>query len=207
LGSANERTLRRLRKNVSIVFQDPASSLNPRVSIGRSVIDPLRWSGTSLSTKQLATKAGDLLEMVRIPGSWAGRFPHELSGGQRQRIGIARAIAIDPLLMVADEPTSALDVSVQAAVLELLKELQKTMGFSCLFISHDLSVVESLADRVAVLNKGQIVEIGSSREVLRDPTHEYTRRLLAAAPIPDPVVQRARRAERMAQQLVGAPGA
>lgn len=197
IGSADARKKREIRKNVSIVFQDPASSLNPRVTIGRSVTDPLRWMGTKLNNKQLDQKARDLLDSVRIPAEWAGRYPHELSGGQRQRVGIARAIAIDPLLMVADEPTSALDVSVQASVLELLLELQKTMGFSCLFISHDLSVVEQLSNRVAVLNKGRIVEIGDTQDILHNPQQAYTQRLLAAAPVPDPVVQRQKRLQRM----------
>lgn len=197
MGSADAGKKREIRRNVSIVFQDPASSLNPRVTIGRSVTDPLRWMGTKLSSKQLDQKARDLLDSVRIPSDWADRFPHELSGGQRQRVGIARAIAIDPLLMVADEPTSALDVSVQASVLELLLELQKTMGFSCLFISHDLSVVERLANRVAVLNKGSLVEIGRTQEILNNPKHPYTQKLLAAAPVPDPLVQREKRLLRM----------
>ncbi|ALV42354.1 glutathione ABC transporter ATP-binding protein [Pseudarthrobacter sulfonivorans] len=197
IGSADERKKRAIRKNVSIVFQDPASSLNPRVPIGRTVTDPLRWAGTELNSKQLDQKARDLLDSVRIPTDWASRYPHELSGGQRQRIGIARAIAIDPLLMVADEPTSALDVSVQASVLELLLELQRTMGFSCLFISHDLSVVERLSNRVAVLNKGTVVEIGDTHDILHNPQHPYTQRLLAAAPVPDPVVQRQKRRDRM----------
>jgi len=197
IGSADAKRKREIRKNVSIVFQDPASSLNPRVTIGRSVTDPLRWTGTKLTNKQLDQKARDLLDSVRIPSDWASRYPHELSGGQRQRVGIARAIAIDPLLMVADEPTSALDVSVQASVLQLLLELQRTMGFSCLFISHDLSVVEQLSNRVAVLNQGTVVEIGQTQDILHDPQQAYTQRLLAAAPVPDPVVQRQKRLQRM----------
>lgn len=197
IGSADAKRKREIRKNVSIVFQDPASSLNPRVTIGRSVTDPLRWTGTKLTNKQLDQKARDLLDSVRIPSDWASRYPHELSGGQRQRVGIARAIAIDPLFMVADEPTSALDVSVQASVLQLLLELQKTMGFSCLFISHDLSVVEQLSNRVAVLNQGTVVEIGQTQDILHNPQQAYTQRLLAAAPIPDPVVQRQKRLQRM----------
>jgi peptide/nickel transport system ATP-binding protein len=198
IGTADPRKMRAIRKNVSIVFQDPASSLNPRVTIGRSVTDPLRWAGSELSSKQLDQKARDLLDSVRLPSDWAGRYPHELSGGQRQRVGIARAIAVDPLLMVADEPTSALDVSVQASVLELLLELQRSMGFSCLFISHDLSVVERLSNRVAVLSKGTVVEIGKTHDILHNPQHPYTQRLLAAAPVPDPVVQRQKRLERVA---------
>ncbi|MCU1519391.1 MAG: glutathione transporter ATP-binding protein [Pseudarthrobacter sp.] len=197
IGSANTKAKREIRKNVSIVFQDPASSLNPRVTIGQSVTDPLRWTGTKLNARQLDQKARELLDSVRIPADWARRYPHELSGGQRQRVGIARAIAIEPVLMVADEPTSALDVSVQASVLELLLELQKTMGFSCLFISHDLSVVEQLSNRVAVLNKGAIVEMGRTQDILHNPQHPYTQRLLAAAPVPDPIVQRQKRAERL----------
>jgi peptide/nickel transport system ATP-binding protein len=197
IGSADAKRKREIRKNVSIVFQDPASSLNPRVTIGRSVTDPLRWTGTKLTNKQLDQKARDLLDSVRIPSDWASRYPHELSGGQRQRVGIARAIAIDPLLMVADEPTSALDVSVQASVLQLLLELQRTMGFSCLFISHDLSVVEQLSNRVAVLNQGTVVEIGQTQDILHNPQQAYTQRLLAAAPVPDPVVQRQKRLQRM----------
>ncbi|MFE4230083.1 ABC transporter ATP-binding protein [Arthrobacter sp. NPDC056886] len=197
IGSADARRKREIRKSVSIVFQDPASSLNPRVTIGRSVTDPLRWTGTELNGKQLDQKAKDLLDSVRIPSDWSSRYPHELSGGQRQRVGIARAIAIDPLLMVADEPTSALDVSVQASVLELLLELQRTMGFSCLFISHDLSVVERLSNRVAVLSRGTVVEIGDTQRILHNPQHPYTQKLLAAAPVPDPVVQRQKRLERM----------
>ena len=198
IASANVRQRRAIMRNVSIIFQDPASSLNPRASIGRSVTDPLRWTGVEKDSKVLDRKARELLDKVRIPADWADRHPHELSGGQRQRVGIARAIAVDPILMIADEPTSALDVSVQAAVLELLLDLQTTMGFSCLFISHDLAVVESLANRTVVLHQGKVVETGPTHEILRSPQHPYTQRLIAAAPVPDPVVQRQRRALRLA---------
>lgn len=136
--------------------------------------------------------------MVHLPPDWTDRYPHELSGGQRQRIGIARAVATEPALMVADEPTSALDVSVQAVVLELFLELQRQLGFSSVFISHDLSVVESLANRIVVLQHGRIVESGPTADVLQRPSEEYTQRLIAAAPVPDPEVQKKRRDERVA---------
>lgn len=192
------RGIRPLRKRFGIVFQDPASSLNPRASIGDSIAEPLRLHGTQNSGKEVRKRVGKLLESVELPSSWYGRYPHELSGGQRQRIGIARAISLEPELLVADEPTSALDVSVQAKVLEILLELQGRMGFSCLFISHDLAVVESLASRVAVMRDGTIVETGSISQVLQQPQRSYTRRLIAAAPIPDPREQRRRTAERRA---------
>ncbi|QOR70587.1 ABC transporter ATP-binding protein [Ruania alkalisoli] len=197
LATASRAELREVRRTTSMVFQDPGSSLNPRIPIGWSVTDPLRWSGIERRRSVLRERAAELLERVRLPGSWTDRYPHQLSGGQRQRVGIARAIATSPRFMVADEPTSALDVSVQASVLELLLEIQASMGFSCLFISHDLAVVEQIADRVVVLHQGQIVEQGATNEVLRAPSAAYTRRLVDAVPVPDPQRQRARRAERL----------
>lgn len=191
---ASRKALRRLRRAVGIVFQDPASSLNPRVPIGRSVVEPLYLHGIERSSRALRLRSAELLDAVGLPTSWSRRYPHELSGGQRQRVGIARAVSLRPKVLVADEPTSALDVSVQATVLALLKDLQREVGFCCLFISHDLAVVEILADRVIALQEGSIVEAGTTAEVLRGPTEPYTRRLLAAAPVPDPVAQRARRA-------------
>lgn len=176
-----------------MVFQDPASSLNPRVPIGSSIAEPLVVHRPKLSTQARKRRVLDLLEQVELPAAWAGRYPHELSGGQRQRVGIARALALGPALLIADEPTSALDVSVQAAVLDIFQELQERLGFSCLFISHDLAVVELLSEKVIVLQKGVIVEQGTAREVLTNPQMEYTQRLVAAAPVPDPVVQRERR--------------
>lgn len=185
--------LRRARAAYGMVFQDPASSLNPRVSIGASIAEPLAVHRSELSAAERRRRVTDLLEQVELPAAWASRFPHELSGGQRQRVGIARALALEPKLLIADEPTSALDVSVQAAVLDIFQELQERLGFSCLFISHDLAVVELLSENVVVLQKGAIIEQGSARGVLTNPQMPYTRRLVAAAPVPDPVVQRQRR--------------
>ncbi|MFC8006172.1 ABC transporter ATP-binding protein [Streptomyces olivaceus] len=191
--TARGKALRAIRRDIGFVFQDPASSLDPRRSIGDSVASPLRAHGAAGGGAERRTRARALLDQVRIPGDWADRFPHELSGGQRQRVGIARALALAPRLIIADEPTSALDVSVQAAVVRLLLDLQQEHGFACLFISHDLAVVEQLAHRVVVLRAGRIVEQGPAGDVLRDPREEYTRRLVMSAPVPDPVAQRHRR--------------
>jgi ABC-type glutathione transport system ATPase component/ABC-type dipeptide/oligopeptide/nickel transport system permease subunit len=189
----SDRQLRPLRSRFGFVFQDPASSLNPRLSIGDCVAEPLRVQ-TDLSAAEVDAKVASLLESVELPASYASRFGHELSGGQRQRVSLARAIALDPDLLIADEPTSALDVSVQAKVLELFRELQQRVGFACLFISHDLAVVDSLANRVAVLQHGRLVEVGTREDVLRRPQEAYTQRLVAAVPVPDPAEQRRRRA-------------
>ena len=190
--------MRQLRKHVTMVFQDPASSLNPRRTIGQAISDPLMWQGIVRDGRKRRARAQELLEQVQLNPDWVDRYPHELSGGQRQRIGIARAIATNPVLMIADEPTSALDVSVQAQVLDLFLGLQRELGFSCLFISHDLSVVETLANRVVVLRHGDVIEQGPTEQVLHHPQDEYTRRLIAAAPVPDPEVQRERRTLRLA---------
>ncbi|MFB4352613.1 ABC transporter ATP-binding protein [Microbacterium sp. LS_15] len=194
------RALRQLRRHVTMVFQDPASSLNPRRTIGQAISDPLLWQGLVRDPRARRVRAKELLERVQLNPDWSDRYPHELSGGQRQRIGIARAIATDPVLMIADEPTSALDVSVQAQVLDLFLALQRELGFSCLFISHDLSVVETLSNRVVVLRHGDVVEEGPTEEVLHHPHDDYTKRLIAAAPVPDPEIQRVRRAERLASR-------
>ncbi|MDI2098670.1 ABC transporter ATP-binding protein [Ruicaihuangia caeni] len=190
---------RPLRRDIAMVFQDPGSSLDPRRSIGDSIAEPMRVHRTARGA-ELDRRVGELLDRVRIPAAWRNRYPHELSGGQRQRIGIARALALKPKLLVADEPTSALDVSVQASVLDLIRELQSELRFSCLFITHDLAVVELLADRIAVMRSGRLVELGTTQEILRAPEEEYTRRLIASAPVPDPVEQRMRR-----ERLVLAP--
>ncbi|MGH3747517.1 MAG: ATP-binding cassette domain-containing protein, partial [Micromonosporaceae bacterium] len=186
------RQLRELRKRCSMVFQDPGSSLNPRLSIGDSIAAPMVVNRYA-DRPAIRQRVRDLLEQVELPADWADRYPHELSGGQRQRVGIARALALDPELLIADEPTSALDVSVQATVLRLFQELQDRLGFSCLFISHDLGVVELLSDEVAILQDGRLVESGPAHRVLSAPQTAYTKRLVAAAPVPDPAKQAERR--------------
>ena len=193
---ASRRDLRGLRRKVGIVFQDPSSSLNPRLPIGDSIGEPLLLAGEARG-KALSKRVEELLDSVQLPRGYRNRYPHELSGGQKQRVGIARSLGLSPQLLVADEPTSALDVSVQATVLELLKELQAEMQFACLFISHDLAVVDIMADRIAVMNHGRIVETGTRDEVLRAPKDAYTQRLIAAIPVPDPDTQRQRREVRI----------
>ena len=197
LGSSSAAQLRDMRRQVGVVFQNPAGSLNPRYTIGQSIGEPAR-AHLGVRGAALAARVASLLESVRLPAGWAQRYPHELSGGQRQRVSIARAISLEPRLLIADEPTSALDVSVQAAVLQLLQDLQQQFSFACLFISHDLAVIDQLCDRVAVMEQGLVVEQGDREQILRRPAHPYTRRLLASAPVPDPAVQQARRAERLA---------
>ncbi|WP_282204155.1 dipeptide ABC transporter ATP-binding protein [Kitasatospora fiedleri] len=176
------------------VFQDPATSFNPHLTIGACVAEPLRVHRPELDGAAVAARVRELLEQVRLPAGTAERHPHELSGGQRQRASLARALALDPALVIADEPTSALDVSVQAQVLELFTRLQRELGFAALFVSHDLAVVERVADRVAVLHRGRVVESGPTARVLGDPQHPYTRRLIASLPVPDPDRQARRRA-------------
>jgi peptide/nickel transport system ATP-binding protein len=192
---ASVKDMRPLREQVGIVFQDPGSSLNPRFPIGESIGEPL-FLHKKLRGKELSKRVEALLDSVQLDRGFRNRYPHELSGGQRQRVGIARALALEPRLLVADEPTSALDVSVQARVLDLFQELQREQGFACLFISHDLGVVEMLADRIAVMHFGKIVEIGPARQIARDPQVDYTRRLVSAVPVPDPAEQRRRREAR-----------
>lgn len=192
------RKRRNALRHVSMVFQDPVSSLNPRLPIWRSITDPLKWKHLERRRGALRQRAVELLRMVDMPEDVADRYPHELSGGQRQRVGIARALAVDPALLIADEPTSALDVSVQATVLALLQKLQQQMGFACLFISHDLAVIEILANRIAVLQNGDIVETGDAQAILSSPASTYTQNLIAAAPVPDPVEQQKRRSHRLA---------
>lgn len=186
------RELGAVRRNVGMVFQDPSSSLNPRLPIGESIGEPMYLAGVAKGG-QLQKRIETLLDQVELPRSYRNRYPHELSGGQKQRVGIARALSLKPKLMVADEPTSALDVSVQAKVLELFQNLQQEMGFACLFVTHDLAVVDVLADHICVMRRGRIVEQGTRDQILRNPQDPYTQRLLAAVPLPDPEKQRERR--------------
>lgn len=192
LSKPTRRRIREVHKKAGIVFQDPSSSLNPRMTIGMSIGEPL-FLAKKAKGQALTRAIEGLLDAVELPRNYRTRFPHELSGGQKQRVGIARALALKPALLIADEPTSALDVSVQATVLELLKGLQSELRFACLFITHDLAVVDVLADRIAVMHLSQLVEVGTRDEILRHPREQYTQRLLAAVPLPDPVIQRERR--------------
>lgn len=189
-------TLREIRKHTGIVFQDPASSLNPRLPIGESIGEPILLSGEAKGAA-LDSKVEDLLDRVELPRWYRNRYPHELSGGQRQRVGIARALALTPDLLIADEPTSALDVSVQARFLELLQNLQDKLKFACLFITHDLAVVDILSHRIAVMQEGRVVEVGPRDQILKNPKEAYTKRLISAVPVPDPIEQRARREARL----------
>lgn len=204
LVGATHKDLKPLRSKVGIVFQDPGSSLNPRLPIGESIGEPLMLH-TGAKGEVLSKKVEEMLDQVELPRSFRNRYPHELSGGQRQRVGIARSLILEPALLVADEPTSALDVSVQARVLELFQELQREHGFACLFISHDLAVVEMLSSRIAVMHDGKLVEYGETGAIVNRPQHPYTQRLIAAVPVPDPEAQKARREAR--DRLLAAEGA
>jgi len=193
MNGVRERQFRKVRSDIGFVFQDPASSFNPLLTIAECVAEPLVVHGRASSAADARKRVDELLEAVQLPRTYGDRFPHELSGGQRQRASLARALALEPTLLIADEPTSALDVSVQARVLELFADLQKEFGFASLFISHDLAVVDLLADRIAVLHRGRLVEEGTGEEVLGNPREAYTQRLLASLPVPDPVEQADRR--------------
>ncbi|MBY0177593.1 ABC transporter ATP-binding protein [Curtobacterium herbarum] len=188
-----ERDFKRLRKDIGFVFQDPATSFNPLLTIAECVAEPLVVHGVASSPRAARKQVDELMEAVQLPAAYGDRYPHELSGGQRQRASLARSLALRPKLLIADEPTSALDVSVQARVLELFLELQQDFGFASLFISHDLAVVGALSDRIAVLYRGDLVETGTTAEVLGAPQHPYTQRLLASLPVPDPTEQAERR--------------
>jgi oligopeptide transport system ATP-binding protein len=187
----SRRALRPHRRQMHIVFQDPYSSLNPRMTCGQIVGEPIRLHRLARRS-ELDSRVGELFDAVGLRPELRFRYPHELSGGQRQRVGLARALSVSPSLLIADEPVSALDVSVQASVLNLLRDLQGELGFSCLFISHDLATVEFLCDRVAVMYLGKIVELAPREELFARPQHPYTQALLSAAVVPDPDVQRTR---------------
>src|SRR5699024_7676161 len=181
---------KKLRAEISIVFQYPMASLDPRLPISDTLREPMRVQGYSRS--QMDERIAWLLDTVGLLPEHADRYPHEFSGGQRQRIGVARALACEPKLIVLDEPTSALDVTIQAGVLNLLEKLKRELDISYLFVSHDLSVVRNISDRIAVMYKGRIVESGRTKDVFDDPQHDYTRVLLSAVPIPDPQIERTR---------------
>ncbi len=186
LGQMDRETLRKTRTSLQIIFQDPFSSLNPRMNVGEIIAEPMR-NFQALSKTKINRKVGDLMTRVGLRPSQMRRYPHEFSGGQRQRIGIARALAVDPDVIICDEAVSALDVSIQAQIINLLKDLQKELNLAYLFIAHDLSVVEYISHRVAVMYLGRIVELAPDRELYETPLHPYTKALLSAVPIADPL--------------------
>lgn len=200
-----EGGFRPIRKRIGFVFQDPAASFNPHLTIGECIAEPFAIHRREMTVRDRQSRVLELLDSVQLPAEYAGRYPHELSGGQRQRASLARGLALDPELLIADEPTSALDVSVQAKVLELFVELQNRFDFAALFISHDLAVVDMLSDRIGVLYHGRLLEEGTGEQVLGAPSNDYTKRLIASLPVPDPVEQKERR--ELARQLRVAAGA
>jgi oligopeptide/dipeptide ABC transporter ATP-binding protein len=196
----SDSELRPLRRRMQMVFQDPFASLNPRHSIGRTIGEPLRVHGISRGA-EVETRVREILEVVGLPPDAANRYPHEFSGGQRQRVGLARALALNPSLVVCDEPVSALDVSIQAQIVNLLEELQGEFGLTYLFIAHDLAVVRHISNRIAVMYLGKIVEVAPADDLYDNPLHPYTLTLLSAIPIPDPEIERTRTAIRVQGDL------
>jgi len=190
--AADRRALRALRRRMAMVFQDPHASLDPRRSVGDAVAEPLEIHGLHGDGAGRRRRVGELLELVGLDSGRADRYPHEFSGGQRQRVGIARALAAEPAFLVCDEPVASLDVSVQAQILGLLRQLQRELDLTCLFIAHDLAAVRHVSDRIAVMYLGRVIEVGGAEELTEAPAHPYTRALLSAVPVPDPARERAR---------------
>jgi peptide/nickel transport system ATP-binding protein len=198
LAKTGRRERRNLQGGIGVALQDPVACLDARMSVGECIAEPLRVHAKRIGAAERRRRVADALDAVRLPTDFAARGPRELSGGQRQRVSLARALVLKPRLLVADEPTSALDVSVQQMVLDVISELQRELGFACLFVTHDLAVIQPFANRVAVLRRGQVVEQGATEQTLSHPTTAYAQALLAAVPVPDPVLQRARRENRLA---------
>jgi oligopeptide transport system ATP-binding protein len=192
LASLEGESLRQMRQHIQMIFQNPYASLNPRLTVGQIVSEPLHTFRSNMNKHDREEKVQDLLQLVGLNPAFINRYPHEFSGGQRQRIGIARALALDPAFIVCDEPIAALDVSIQAQVVNLLRRLQDQLGLTYLFISHDLSMVRFISDRIAVMYLGKIVEIAAKRTLYHNPLHPYSKALLSAVPIADPRVERNR---------------
>jgi peptide/nickel transport system ATP-binding protein len=201
LAGVDDKALRDVRRRIQVIFQDPFASLNPRMTCGQIIAEPLMVYRLVASRQAARDRVADLLGQVGLFDYMADRYPHELSGGQRQRVGIARALAMEPRFIVCDEPVSALDVSIQGQIINLLEDLQHRLGLTYLFIAHDLAVVRHIADRVAVMYLGRVMELSTRDELYAQPLHPYTQALLDAAPVPDPVVEKARAARALGGEL------
>ena len=197
----NKKELRKKRKEIQMIFQDPLASLDPRMNIGEIIAEPLKTHLTKISSQEIKNKVKSMMNKVGLLPNLINRYPHEFSGGQCQRIGIARALILNPKLVICDEPVSALDVSIQGQVINLLKELQKELKLSLIFITHDLSVVKHISDRIIVLYLGNIVEIAESKKLFSCPKHPYTQKLIAAVPIPDPRIEKNKKIELLEGEL------
>jgi oligopeptide/dipeptide ABC transporter ATP-binding protein len=201
MGKLASDEMRRLRKDFQIVFQDPLASLDPRMTIGESIAEPLRSLKPELSRAEVMARVRKMMDMVGLEPQWINRYPHEFSGGQNQRVGVARAMILEPRLVICDEAVSALDASIQAQIVDLIRKLQDDFGMSLIFISHDLSVVRQIAHRVMVLYLGRVVELADRDAIYADPRHPYTRALISAVPIPDPRLERAKKRVRLFGEL------